>query len=149
MKLFTRFFVVVLTVILMFNVSCSNTPSWAKNATPKDVVRGIGSANNSNEALSRSIAESRARASIVRQLNTELETMLTDYKPGAGTTGNRPGIVLTESISRQVSSLQLTNTRVVKKWRAPDGTWWYMLEITKADARALLQPIVDAVLLSK
>jgi hypothetical protein len=89
-------------------------------------------------------AEARARTSIARQLNAKVEAMFTDYMRDAGTVGSQAALSLQEDVGRQVTSIQLNGARPVKRWKAPDSTWWYLVEYRVSDARAALSTVFDS-----
>ncbi|GHT82511.1 hypothetical protein FACS1894137_01530 [Spirochaetia bacterium] len=144
-----------LTVALLA-VSCGSTPSpsaheedpnfppWLNDLPPEDVIWGFGSARQSSEQMSMTTAEVRARTSIARQLNTKVDAMFTDYNRDAGTVGNQAALSLQEDVTRQVSSMQLNGSKPIQRWKAPDGTWWYLVEYNKAEAQAALSKVFDS-----
>jgi hypothetical protein len=141
----------VLTVALLA-VSCNSAPSaheadfppWLNDFPPEDAIWGIGSAKQSSEQMSMTTAEVRARTSIARQLNTRVENMFTDYNRDAGTLGDQASLSLQEDVSRLVTSMQLNGSKPIQRWKAPDNTWWYLVEYTKADAQAAIKNVIDS-----
>jgi hypothetical protein len=121
-----------------------NTPPWLNDFAPEDVIWGIGSAKQSSDQMSLTMAETRARAGIARQLNARIEDMITDYTRDAGTAASQAALSLQEVITRQVTAMQLNGARPIQKWKAPDGAWWYLVEYKKADAQAALKNIIDS-----
>jgi hypothetical protein len=119
----------------------SNTPSWLNDFPPEDALWGIGSAKQSSEQMSMTTAEARARTSVARQLNAKVDAMFTDYMRDAGTVGSQTALSLQEDVSRQITSMQLNGARPVQRWKAPDGTWWFLVEYKLSDARAALAPM--------
>jgi hypothetical protein len=112
----------------------SNVPEWASEFPPEDVLWGIGSAKQSTENMSMSIAEARARQSISYQLVTIARGMITMYDRDAGTTGSEASSHLAEEVARQLTSSQLNGAMPINRWKAPDGTWWYMVQYGKSAA---------------
>ncbi|GHV17716.1 hypothetical protein FACS189493_5840 [Spirochaetia bacterium] len=138
----------VLTAVFLV-VGCAsapnvNTPDWLSDFPPDDAIWGIGSARQSSEQLSMTAAESFARVSIARQLDAKVKAMFTNYMRDAGTVGSQTALSLQEDVSRQVTSMQLNGSRPIKRWKAPDGTWWYLVEYRISDARAALGNIIDS-----
>jgi hypothetical protein len=113
-----------------------NLPPWLNDVPGEDVLWGIGSAKQSTIQLSRTAAEARARTSIARTLQVKVENMFTDYNRDAGTPGEQASLTLVEEIGRQITSMQLNGARPIQQWQAPDGTWWFLVEMQKADAKA-------------
>ena len=54
-----------------------------RNNAPEDALLGIGTSTHSNRAMARTIAETRARAEITRQLDVSVRNMITDYMAGS------------------------------------------------------------------
>jgi hypothetical protein len=111
-----------------------NMPDWLNEFPPEDALWGIGSARQSTDNMSMTMAENRARVSISQQLSSVVQNMITDYTRDAGTSGSQASISLQESVSRSLSEAKLTGAKPLKRWKGPDGTWWYLLEYKKADA---------------
>jgi hypothetical protein len=118
-----------------------NMPSWLNDFPPEDALWGIGSAKQSSSQLAMNTAEARARTSVARQLNTKVDAMFTDYMRDAGTTGSQTALSLQEDVSRQITSMQLNGARPIRRWQAPDGAWWYLVEYKLSDAKAALAPL--------
>jgi hypothetical protein len=111
-----------------------NMPEWLNDFPPEDALWGIGSAKQSTDNMSMTMAENRARVSISQQLSSMVQNMITDYTRDAGTSNSQASISLQESVSRTMSEAKLTGAKPIKRWKGPDGTWWYLLEYKKADA---------------
>jgi hypothetical protein len=94
--------------------------------------------------MSMTMAETRARAGIARQLNAKVEDMVTDYSRDAGTVGSQTALSLQEVVTRQVTSMQLNGTRPLQRWKAPDGTYWFLLSYSKADAQKVLSELINS-----
>jgi len=121
----------------------ANTPPWLNDFPPEDVIWGIGTAKQSSEAMSMSAAEVRARTSIARQLDTRVQAMFTDYNLDAGSVGNQASTSLQEDVSRQITNMNVSGARPIERWKAPDGTWWYLVEFKKSDALAAVASIIN------
>jgi hypothetical protein len=111
-----------------------NMPEWLNDFPPEDALWGFGTAKQSTDNMSMTMAESRARVSIAQQLSTMVQNMITDYTRDAGTSGSQASISLQENVSRSLAEAKLTGAKPIKKWKAPDGTWWFLVEYKKADA---------------
>ncbi|MDR0997659.1 MAG: hypothetical protein LBL70_01210 [Treponema sp.] len=110
-------------------------PPWINETAPEDALWGVGSAKQSSTQMSMTMAETRARADISRQLNTIVEGMITDYTRDANMgTANQASIGLQETINRQLSQAQLVGARRDQLWTAPDGTLWARVVYNKSDA---------------
>jgi hypothetical protein len=120
----------------------TTTPEWLNDFPPEDVLWGIGIAKQSSPSMSMTTAEARARVAIARQLSTKVQAMFTDYNLDAGPVGNQASTSLQEDVSRQVTNMDVSGARPIKRWEAPDGTWWYLLELNKADAQKMVASIL-------
>jgi hypothetical protein len=120
----------------------SNSPDWVNDFPPEDVLWGIGTAKQSSPSMSMTTAEARARVAIARQLNTKVQAMFTDYNLDAGPVGNQVSTSLQEDVSRQVTNMDVSRARPIKRWEGPDGTWWFLLELSKADAKNAVASIL-------
>jgi len=118
------------------------TPEWLNDFPPEDAIWGIGTAKQSSASMSMTTAEARARVSIARQLNTKVQAMFTDYNLDAGNVKNQASTSLQEDVSRQVTNMDVSGARPIKRWQAPDGTWWYLVEFKKSDAKNSVNSIL-------
>jgi len=120
-----------------------DTPPWAYDFPPNnDVIWGIGFAKQSSPSFSMTTAEARARVSIARQLNAKVQDMFTLYNQDAGNARNQASASLQEEVSRMITNIDVSGARPIKRWQAPDGTWWYMVELKTSDARAKVASIL-------
>jgi len=124
------------------SVGAATAPDWINEFPPDDVFWGVGIAKQSSQSMSMTTAEARARVSIARQLNTKVQAMFTDYNLDAGNAKNQANTSLQEDVSRQITNIDVSGARPIKRWQAPDGTWWYLVEMKKSDARNQLASII-------
>jgi hypothetical protein len=122
--------------------SQSNSPEWVNDFPPEDVFWGIGIAKQSSPSFSMTTAEARARVAIARQLSTKVQAMFTDYNLDAGNVNNQANVSLQEDVSRQITNMDVSGARPIKRWEAPDGTWWMLMELNKADAQKAVANIL-------
>jgi hypothetical protein len=120
-----------------------NTPEWLNDFPPEDTLWGIGTAKQSSENMSMTMAESRARQNIAFQLRAEVQAMITDYARDAGTTNNQASLELAETVGRQLTQTTLVGVSPLQRWKAADGTWWYLVQLKKADAAQAAAGIID------
>jgi hypothetical protein len=125
-------------------VSDPNVPEWLNDFPPEDVLWGIGIAKQSTDNMSMTMAEARARQGIANQLSVEVQGMITDYARDAGTINNQTSLALAESVSRQVTEAKLTGAIPITRWRAPNGTWWFRVQLKKSDAAQAVADIIDS-----
>jgi hypothetical protein len=120
----------------------TNTPDWLNEFPPEDAIWGIGTAKQSSTSMSMTTAENRARVDIARQLNQKVQNMFTDYNLDAGNVRNQANSSLQEDVSRLLTNADLSGARPIKRWQAPDGTWWYLVEYKKSDAKKAVASIL-------
>jgi len=121
----------------------ANTPDWLNDFPPEDAIWGIGTAKQSSESMSMITAEARARVAIARQLQTKVQAMFTDYNLDAGNVKNQANTSLQEDVSRQITNMDVSGARPIKRWKSPaDGTWWYLVEMKKSDAKKQVSSIL-------
>jgi hypothetical protein len=113
----------------------TTTPEWLNDFPPEDALWGIGLAKQSSTQMSMTTAEARARVAVARQLSTKVQAMFTDYNLDAGNVNNQANASMQEDVSRQITNMDISGARPIKRWEAPDGTWWYLVEYKKSDAK--------------
>jgi hypothetical protein len=118
------------------------TPDWLNDFPPEDVIWGIGSARQTSPSMSMTTAEARARVSVARQLDNKVQAMFTDYNLDAGNVGALANASMQEDVSRQLTNVNLSGARPIKRWQSPGGTWWYLVEFKKSDAKSAVASIL-------
>jgi hypothetical protein len=93
--------------------------------------------------MSMTTAEERARVSVARQLSSKVQAMFTDYNQDAGNAGSQVNVSLQENVSRSITNATVSGARPIQRWKAPDGTWWYLVDLKKSDALAAISSIID------
>jgi hypothetical protein len=150
-----KFSILLVCLVAVFAAGCNsvppdtrvddpNVPEWLNDFPPEDALWGIGSAKQSTDNLSMTAAEARARQNIANQLSVEVQGMITDYARDAGTVNDQTSLALVESVSRQVTNANLSGVTPLKRWKSPNGTWWYLLQLKKADAARAAADIIDS-----
>ncbi|MDR0457391.1 MAG: LPP20 family lipoprotein [Treponema sp.] len=120
----------------------TTTPDWLNDFPPEDVIWGIGTAKQSSPSMSMTTAEARGRTAIARQLSTKVQAMFTDYNLDAGNVKNQANSSMQEDVSRQITNMDVSGARPIKRWQAPDGTWWYLVEMKKSDVKNQVSSIL-------
>ncbi|MDR0495512.1 MAG: LPP20 family lipoprotein [Treponema sp.] len=143
---------ILLVVLLVFMAAaCGSSPKdkgpttkpeWLNDFPTDDVLWGIGVAKQSSPSMAMDTAEARARVAIARQLSTRVQAMFTDYNLDAGNVNNQANSSLQENVSRQITNMDVSGARPIKRWEAPDGTWWFLVEMKKSDARNQVSSIL-------
>jgi uncharacterized protein YcfL len=122
--------------------AASDVPPWLNDFPPEDAIWGIGSAKQSSMSMSMTTAEARARVAIARQLQTKVQAMFTDYNLDAGNVKNQANTSLQEDVSRQITNMDVTGARPIQRWQGKDGTWWFLVEMKKSDAKKQVASIL-------
>ncbi|MDR0503949.1 MAG: hypothetical protein LBH16_11580, partial [Treponema sp.] len=65
-----------------------------------------------------------------------------DYNLDAGNVSNQANASMQEDVSRQITNMDVSGARPIKRWQAPDGTWWYLVEYKKSDARSSVASVL-------
>jgi hypothetical protein len=110
-------------------------PKWAlgdcKKALKNDnAICGSGSVQGmSNVGLARSAAEGRARTELARSLQVRVKSMLKDYQ--SGTAGGVANVTDSEQhiedVSKQVTDLTLSGSRIEDTFISDTGTFWALV----------------------
>jgi len=122
--------------------SAEDVPPWLNDFPGDDVIWGIGSAKQSSESMSMTTAEARARVAVARQLQTKVQAMFTDYNLDAGNVRNQANSSLQEDVSRQITNIDISGAKPIKRWKGKDGTWWYLVEIKKSEVKNQVSSIL-------
>ena len=148
-------FVSILILVLAFlvfgcgsspqKVSDPSMPPWINERPPEDMLWGIGVADNAQVQMRMTMADSRARQDLSRQLQVLTQGMVTDYAREAGGINNTAALQFSETITRQLSQATLSGAVREQVWTAPDNkTLWTRLQMSKADAAREIQKAVDS-----
>jgi hypothetical protein len=128
------------------NIS-GRVPDFVREAVrnaPEDALVGIGTANLSSISQSRTIAATRARAEISRQVDTVIRDMIRDFQ---ATSEADPDSTLAfqENITLALSQSRLQGSSVVDEDRDQDGNYWCVVMLTKGEAvREINQAVAQA-----
>jgi hypothetical protein len=120
-------------------------PPWINDQPPAGELWGIGSANSAQIHMRMTMADSRARQDLARQLETLAQGMVTDYSREAGGIAETTALQFGETISRQVTNAKLTGAVTDLRWAPPDNkTLWVRVKMSKEDAAGNIQQAVDS-----
>jgi len=138
--------ILVMCLLLVFG-GCKSTPKeadnslppWINEKPPKDMIWGIGVSDNTQVQMRMTMSDSRARQDIARQLQVLSQGMVIDYAREAGGIDNTAALQFSESISRQLASVNLQGAVRDVVWTPRDGkTLWVRLKVDKdAAAKAI------------
>jgi hypothetical protein len=120
-----------------------NIPAWINDFPPDGMLWGIGASKSSIDTLAMETAELRARQDISRQLTVLTDGLIETFAQEAGSTDSQAALEYKQSVARGLTSANLTGAVPVKRWKAPDGTWWYQIQMSQADAARVASGIVE------
>ena len=113
----------------------SNFPDFVKDTVteaPDDALVGIGTAKLNSLSQSRTVAQTRARAEISRQLDTMIRDMVRDYQASSEIDPSA-ALSFQENITVALSQSSLTGAAVVGENSDKDGNVWAVVMLSKAD----------------
>jgi len=119
-----------------------DVPPWINDFPPEDSIWGVGAARMSSVSMAMTTAEARARVAIASQLANKIDIVITEYRNAAGNEST-DYTVMYETVTRQVTSMNLSGARAIQRWQGEDGTMWYLVEMKKADARNSLAEMLE------
>lgn len=99
-----------------------------------DSIFGVGDARMSTLSMSRTMALSRARDDVARQV--AITSAITDYAQAAGEAGKEQTIQFVETVSRQIVDVTLSGLRQVEAHVGRRGTVYAMVEYPMSELRA-------------
>lgn len=91
-------------------------------------IFGVGDAKMSSLSMSRTMALSRARDDIARQVEVLVKNAITDYAQAAGAGRTAQTLNFAESVSRQIVEITLQGLRTVEVAAGKDGTIYALVE---------------------
>jgi hypothetical protein len=126
----------------VMNNEFKGAPDWVvkgcngywKPDEAKKMICGVGSVGGTrNPALAREAAIGRARADLARKIQVSLNSMLKDYQ--ATTTGganygtDAADEQHIESITKQITSMNLSGTELIDSWISENGTYYVLIAL--------------------
>lgn len=113
----------------------AGAPKWAQGdcsvaLAKKPGVCGAGSVSGmTNVALARSAAEARARTELARSLQVRVKSMLKDYQAATqgGPDGKADSEQHIEDVSKQITDVTLSGTRLQDSFVSDTGTFWALV----------------------
>lgn len=129
----------LIVTLSILSVSClttgpdiSDLPDFVLNPpTATDAVYGVGYAKKSKLDLSIKVSETNARADIASQIETTIQSILTDYAQEAGVDDNTQVISFTETITKQVTDRTLSGATPQERVPMKDGGVWTLMVYSK------------------
>ena len=110
-------------------VDVKDIPAFYLNPpVAEGAIYGVGDARMSSLSLSRTMAFSRARDDVARQVEVTVKSAITDYAQQAGQGNNVQAIEFVETISRQLVEVTLRGVKQKEAHVAKDGTVYALVE---------------------
>lgn len=110
-------------------------PSWVldlRRNAPEDVIVGIGTAKLATMSQSMNFSESRARAQIVRAMNSMVKSMIEDYI-ASSEIDTSAAVAFQQEIEVSLAKAQLQGARIVEQNSDPSGQWWTVVYYSKSN----------------
>lgn len=96
-----------------------------------DVFYGVGSAKMKKLNTSRKASLTRARDDIAFQISAQVQSAIVDYYQESGEGDETQALVFYESISRQITNIELAGTKTEKVVVGTDGTLYALISYPK------------------
>ena len=120
-------------------------PPWINDLPPDGELWGIGYADSALMNLRMTMADSRARQDLARQIETLAKGMVVDYARQGGGIADASVIQFQEEVSRQLVEAKLTGAVTNQRWDTPDHkSLWVRVKLSKEDAAGNIQKAVDS-----
>jgi len=136
MKRILTIALVLVSVLLVFSCASGKVaglPDFVLNPPiADDVIYGVGYGHQSKPSMSKTVAETNARADIARQIETTIQASVTDYAQEAGVDDNTQVISFVETITREITDTKLAGAKTVKIEQDDEGGFWVLMQLDKA-----------------
>jgi TolB-like protein len=113
-----------------------NVPDFVRQAVatvvPYDALVGIGTAKQATLAQSRSMATTRARSEISRQMNAMVLDMVRDYTASSEVDPSTT-VSFTENITTALSRSNLQGATIITENTDANGNYWVAVQLTKTN----------------
>jgi hypothetical protein len=126
-----------------------NIPEFVANPPVSDeYIYGVGSSTLKNLTSQRQQAQAQAKAEIAGKIKTAVDQLIIDYTRDAGTQDNQANLYFFESISRQITSVELHDVEFIKSEKTGDAAFWTLARMKRSDAldeaeAAVLQDVYE------
>ena len=119
----------VLSCTTQQKVDVKDIPDFYLNPPmAEDAIYGVGDAKMSSLSMSKTMATSRARDDVARQIEVSVKNAITDYAQEAGEGNNNQAIQFAENVSRQIVDITLKGVKTKEIEVAQDGTVYVLVE---------------------
>ena len=111
-------------------------PDWvlrARRNAPEDVIVGIGTAKMATTNQSMNVSETRARAQVVRAIQSMVSNMIEDYTVSSEVDTSAK-VAFQQEITVALGRASLSGARIVEQNADRDGSWWTVIYFDKSQA---------------
>ena len=120
-------------------------PPWINDTPPEGELWGIGYADNALMNMRMTVADSRARQDLARQISTLAQGMVVDHARQSGGIADTTVLQFQEEVSRQLTDAKLTGAVPNHRWDTPDHkSLWVRVKLSKEEAAGNIQKAVDS-----
>jgi hypothetical protein len=120
-----------------------NVPAWLNEFPPKGYFWGIGTSKSAVTSLAMETAELLARQELARQLDSLAQGAIEQHAQDSGTLNERAVTEFKQSVSRNITNLRLSGVVPINRWLAPNGSWWYRVQIQTNQALKLAGEAIE------
>jgi len=113
----------------------SGFPKFVKDAVikcPEDALVGVGSARLATLSQSRTVAATRARADLSRQMNTMIQDMVVDYQAGSEL-DHSAALAFQENFTMALSKSTLVGSVTADEDMDANNNYWMVIYLSKAN----------------
>jgi len=125
----------------------ANAPQWVCDggATMEGGLFAVGSAekNPLGASFQRTEATAAARDALARQLKVKVKNMFKQFQATTGVGDAQTAEKATQNVSKQVASMALSGSKVMKVWISPTGTMYVLVGMP--DPKAVAAQVKQAV----
>jgi hypothetical protein len=121
-------------------------PDWvqaARRNAPEDVIVGIGSAKLATTNQSMTTSETRARAQIVRAMQSMVTDMVRDFTESSEVDPDAK-VAFQEQFTRSLASANVAGARIIEQNADETGTWWTVVYYSRSQAAEAINQAQNA-----
>jgi hypothetical protein len=119
----------------------SERPDFVLNPPlQEEELLGIGGAKGPSIPNSLRLAETRARQSLANQLQSLVQTIITNYIPPSGTQNRK--VEFAQNIQNKLVETNLYEIEIVKRAGTSNGTCWVMVRYKKDKAAKMVADLI-------
>jgi hypothetical protein len=116
-----------------------------KDQPPAGELWGIGYFDSALMNMRLTMADSRARQDLARQLETLAQGMVIDHAQQEGGIADNTVLQFQEEVSRQLTQAKLTGAVPDQRWNTSDRkALWVRVKMSKEDAASTIQKAVES-----